>query len=74
MNKYSLKGVIDRFEGMFAVLKLDDGQTLNWPIKNLPDDIKESQSVRLVFFTSQTDDEEREKTAKALLNEILNNN
>lgn len=72
MDKYSIKAVIDRFEGVFAVLKLDDGQSLNWPIKNLPDDIKGGQVIRLFITTSQTEQEEREKTAKALLNEILN--
>jgi len=74
MNKYSVKAVIDRFEGVFGVLKLDDGQEMNWPIKNLPDGIKEGQALRLSVSTSQTEQEEREKAAKALLNEILNNN
>lgn len=74
MDKYSISACLDRFEGVFAVLKLDDGRSLNWPIKNLPDDVKEGQVIRLFLTTSQTEQEEREKTAKALLNEILNNN
>lgn len=70
-SKYYLKAVIDRFEGTMAVLKFDDGQTLTWPIKNLPEDCKEGSSLRVIISTSETDQEEREKLAKTLINEIL---
>ena len=70
-NKYFVGGVVDRFEGTQAVLRMDDGQELVWPIKNLPDDAKEGSVVRLVLSTSATDEEERKKTAKTLLNEIF---
>lgn len=32
----SLRGVIDRLEGAWAVLALDDQQQLNWPREHLP--------------------------------------
>jgi hypothetical protein len=70
-KQYHLKATLDRFEGKQAVLKTDDGQEIVWPIKNLPDDIHEGSVVRLVLSTSQTDEEERQKMAKSLLNEIL---
>ena len=69
-----IKGVIDRFEGKFAIIAFDDGQSLKWPIKNLPEDSEEGMAVRLKLSTSRTETEEREKIAKTLLNEILKTN
>ncbi len=66
-----LKVVIDRIEGNSAVLKTDDGQEILWPTKNLPEDAKEGTAARLVLSTSRSDEEERTKLAKTLLNEIL---
>jgi hypothetical protein len=70
MNKF-LKAVIDRFEGESAVIKLEDGQEIIWPKKDLPEDAKEGSALRLSVSTSQSDEEERTKLAKTLLNEIL---
>lgn len=70
MNKF-LKAVIDRFEGESAVVKLEDGQEIIWPKKDLPEDAKEGSALRLSVSTSQSDEEERTKLAKTLLNEIL---
>lgn len=72
-KRYYIKVVIDRFEGKLAVLVTDDKQKILWPIKNLPDDVQEGSTVRLVISTTKTDQEEREKLAKTMLNEILNN-
>ena len=70
-KKYYIKAIIERFEGKFAVIKTDDKQKILWPIKNLPDDIREGSSIRLIFSTSKTEQEERTKVAKTMLNEIL---
>ncbi len=70
-NQTYLKGTIDRFEGKLAVIKFEEGQEFHWPIKNLPEEAKEGTAVRLILTTSLSDQEEREETAKALLNEIL---
>lgn len=70
MNKF-LKAVIDRFEGESVVIKLEDGQEIIWPKKDLPEDAKEGSALRLSVSTSQSDEEERTKLAKTLLNEIL---
>lgn len=72
-TSYFVKGTVDRFEGIQAIVKTDDGQELNWPIKNLPEDAKKGAPLRLVMSTSQTDQEERGKIAKTLLNQILGN-
>lgn len=66
-----IKAAIDRFEGDSAVIKTEDGQELLWPKNELPPDAKEGTAVRLNISTSQTDEEERTKLAKTLLNEIL---
>ncbi|MFH1598173.1 MAG: DUF3006 domain-containing protein [Patescibacteria group bacterium] len=70
---YHLKGVIDRFEEKNAVIRTDDQQEVFWPIKNLPEHVKEGSTLRLVATTNMTDQEEREEIAKALLNRILLN-
>ncbi|MBU0648780.1 DUF3006 domain-containing protein [Patescibacteria group bacterium] len=65
------KGVIDRFENDKAVIVLDDGQEIIWPVSEMPDGATEGEAVRLVIFTKEDDRTEREKMAKIILNEIL---
>ena len=66
-----ISGAIDRFEGKTAIIKTEDGQEIIWPIKNLPDETAEGSAVRLLLSTKKTDEEEREKLAKNMLNQIL---
>lgn len=66
-----LTGVIDRLEGTFAVIKTDDGQTLNWPINKLPNETAEGKIIHLVLSDSNSEEQEREKIAKTILNDIL---
>lgn len=66
-----LTGVIDRFEGKMAVIRLADGQQINWPREKLSNELKEGSAVRLFISSSLTEDQERSKMAKTLLNEIL---
>ena len=69
-RKYLL-ATIDRLEEDKAVLKLDDGQSLDWPVDKLSGDITEGAQVKLVLFSDKSEEEEREKMAKVVLNEIL---
>lgn len=64
-------GTLDRFEGEQAVLKMEDGQTINWPKGDLPGDAVEGAAVKIFLTTARTEEEERERTAKAVLNELL---
>ncbi len=73
MSKKNIKAVIDRFEGTWAVLAFDDGQMLNWPIKNLPDGLREGAVLRFTLSLDGDEELERQQTAKDLLNEILKN-
>ena len=70
---YSITATIDRFEDKRAVLVTNDGQTLYWDIKNLPEDALAGTVVRLILATSKTEEEERAKLAKTLINEIIKN-
>ncbi len=73
-NRYFFEGTIDRFEDKMAVIIVEDGQKLLWPIKNLPEDSDKGQKVRIILSTSKTDQEDREKMAKTILNKILKTN
>jgi len=72
-EKYFLEGIIDRFEDKMAVIITKDGQKLLWPIKNLPDEAQVSTALKIILSTSKTQEEEREKIAKTILNKILKN-
>lgn len=63
--------VIDRLEEEKAVLKFDDGQTLNISIEFLPDDVGEGSVIDVNFLGNEKGEEERGVSAKSLLNEIL---
>lgn len=71
VSEYYLKVKLKKFEGKFAVLETEDKQKVNWPIKNLPDDIQEGIDIRLKVSTSKTDQEDRGKIARMVINNIL---
>jgi len=66
-----LVGVIERFEGTMAVIKLSDSQKIFWPIKNLPEDLKEGQDVRIILSTDESDEQQRDQISTTILNQIL---
>jgi len=67
----SLNAVIDRFEGMTAVLRIEGGQEVRWPTKFLPDQVREGTVVRLTLASELTEEREREQVARTILNELL---
>lgn len=70
---YEITATLDRFEEKKAVFKTDNNQTILWDIKNLPEDMEIGAVARLTLSTSKTQEEEREKVAKQMLNEIIKN-
>ncbi|MBN1778611.1 MAG: hypothetical protein JW816_00080 [Candidatus Buchananbacteria bacterium] len=70
-QQYSQMGVILEFQEKMAVIQLSDGQKILWPIKNLPDDAAQNQKIKLTTSTNQSEENEREKIAKTILNQIL---
>lgn len=71
LDQYSLSAKIKGFKDKMAILETEDHQEILWPIKKLPDNIKEGSETKLIIRNSQTEQEEYEKTAKALINEFL---
>ena len=70
-DSYFLAGIIDRFEDKMAIIKIKGGQELKWPIKDLPPDCEKGVPVRIVLTTGKTDEEDRGKIARTILNKIL---
>jgi hypothetical protein len=68
---FTLSASIDRFDGMSAILKLEGGQEIHWPVKLLPDDAHEGVTVRLTLSTAASDEVERAHVARAMLNDVL---
>ncbi|KYH34851.1 hypothetical protein CLTEP_11660 [Clostridium tepidiprofundi DSM 19306] len=40
-----MKGIIDRFEGQFAIVELDDGEIVNVPKIRMPSDAEEGMVI-----------------------------
>jgi len=69
--QYSIKAEIVGFEDTNAVLRLEPGGELRWNIRQLPEDAKKGAFVQLILSTGKTEEEERERLAKSILNHIL---
>jgi len=63
---------LDRFEGSKAVLTGDKKEFVV-PKKYIPKSVNEGDVVHLTFASDKVETNRREKKAKELLNEILNN-
>ena len=69
-----LKAVVDRFEGSFAVLVFEDGQTLNISKTKLSCDIHEGSIIWLSILNDEKETKTQKQLAKEILNEILKPN
>jgi hypothetical protein len=47
MDEETVRGVVDRFEGDYAVVVLDDGQQLDWPRSTLSASVQPGMAVAL---------------------------
>lgn len=54
-------GVIDRFEGDFAIVESDDGKMLNIKISLLPEDASEGDVINLDTLTIDKEETEKRK-------------
>ena len=66
----SLRGVVDRYEGDYAVLVFDDGQRLLWPREQLPAEAREGVAVTIALTVDLMDTEQRSARLKGLLADI----
>ena len=67
---FSLRGVVDRYEGDYAVLVFDDGQRLLWPREQLPAGAREGVAVTIALTVDLMDTEQRSARLKGLLADI----
>ena len=50
-----MKVTIDRFEGEFAVVELDNGATADMPCILIPDGAKEGDVIEIIIDAQETD-------------------
>ena len=67
LPSFGLDATVERVAGGVALLKLADGQRLQWPVRLLPAGIAEGTSVTLTALS----DTARTQLARALANELL---
>ena len=67
---FFLHGVVDRYEGDYAVLVFDDGQRLLWPREQLPAEAREGVAVTIALTVDLMDTEQRSARLKGLLADI----
>jgi len=67
-----IKFTIDRFEGDMAVLIDSQGKSIIWPKNMLPNDIYEGSALNFEIATDQERELRDKKTAKDIINEIIN--
>ena len=67
---FSLHGVVDRYEGDYAVLVFDDGQKLLWPIEQLPAGAREGVAVVVALTVDLMDTEQRSSRLQSLRADI----
>lgn len=70
-SAYHLNATVKEFEGTQAVLEIDGGQTVQWPIKDLPDDVAVGKKIRLMISTEESNKQAQEKLVHAVLNSLL---
>jgi len=73
-HQYVQKATVKKITSEQAELELPDGQVIKWPVKLLPSDLKNGDTVRILVHDKQTEEEERQRLAKSLLNEVMNTN
>lgn len=71
-NNRRLCAVIDRFEGVLAVLEFSHNQTLTVSKKYLPQGVKEGDSIIFEILTDKLLTKRNANLARAMLEEILN--
>ncbi|NLM20570.1 MAG: DUF3006 domain-containing protein [Peptococcaceae bacterium] len=67
-----MKGIIDRFEGEYAVVEMDDRIMKNIKIEILPQGIKEGTAIKFVNGEWQID-RERTENLKSEIDELAKN-
>jgi len=64
------QGVIDRFEGDFAVISINS-KYVDIPKELIPEDAKEGDVIFIAVLKNEEEKKNQEELAKSLLNEVL---
>jgi len=59
-------------EGQQAVIKLDDGNEVLWPVKNLEAELTTGSKLNITIATGAEETTDKEAMARTLLNDVLN--
>jgi hypothetical protein len=70
--QFKLEFIFRRFEERFAVLENELTGEIHWPLKNLPEDLKPNDKVRLKIETDSLAQQEQIETLKKTLEELIN--
>jgi len=70
-HPFSQKATVKKLTEHSAFLRLADEQEIEWDKTLLPSDVKEGDEVKLIVHTEETDEKERHKLAKEILNELF---
>ena len=70
-HPYSQIVKILEIDDQSALLELADQQMIKWPISLLPRGAKAGDSLKMIIHDKKTDEEERQRLARTLLNEIM---
>jgi hypothetical protein len=73
MSAY-LKGIIDRVEGDFLVIKFSGDQEIYWPKKNVDFNFSDGTVVNLVLTQDEPETVNKEAQAKNLLRQVFQSN
>ena len=69
-----LKGIIDRSEGDFLVIKFSGDQEIYWPKKNIDFVFSDGDAVNLILTKNEPETVKKEEMAKNLLKQIFQSN
>lgn len=69
-----LKGIIDRMEGDFLVIKFSGDQEIYWPKKNVDFNFSDGTAVNLVLTLDEPATIGKEEQAKNLLRQVFQSN
>jgi hypothetical protein len=66
--------VIEKIEGKFAVLELEDTSQVTMPLKYLPENIKEGAVVKITIIADPAAEQERRNKIKDLHEKLTHKN
>lgn len=70
-NERFIRGKISGFQQTTAIIELENGQKIFWPIQRLPEPCEIGNIITLKLVTQESETLERQSVAKTIVNELL---